>query len=218
MATAQLPESIERPLLALDRQVRDAVFTRGISRLALVVAVGLAACLVADWLLCLSGSVRGGLLAVWGLVVGLFAWHQVLRPMWRPLSLAELAALIEGQHPELKERLTSLIEFRTTGAAPGASRLMRELMAKQTVKAVERLDLSEAAPTNRSPRMAFAAVVACFLLFAPFLGDSHGYGLLWARFFAPWGNFNWGSIQLLVPEGDQVVAKGTDVPIRIEVR
>ena len=218
MATVHLPESIERPLLALDRQVRDAVFTRGISRLALVVAVGLAACLAGDWLLCLSGYVRGGLLTVWGLAVAAVAWFQVLRPMFRPLSLAELAAIVESQHPELKERLTSLVEFRTTGAAPGASRLMRELMAKQTVKAVERLDLSEAAPTNRSPRMALAAVIACFVLFAPFLGDSHGYGLLWARFFAPWGNFNWGSLELHVPDGDQVVAKGTDVPIRIEVR
>ncbi len=218
MATAHLPESIERPLLALDRQVRDAVFTRGIARLALVVAVGLAACLAGDWLLCLNGYVRGGLLAAWGLVVALIAWFQVLRPMFRPLSLAELAAIVEGQHPELKERLTSLVEFREAGVAPGASRLMRELMAKQTVKAVERLDLSESVPTNRSPRMAFAAVVACGLLFTPFLFDSHGYGLLWARFFAPWGNFNWGSLELLVPGGDQVAAKGSDVPIRIEVR
>jgi len=218
MATAHLPESIERPLLALDRQVRDAVFTRGIARLALIVAVGLAACLAGDWLLCLNGYVRGGLLTVWGLAAAIIAWFQVLRPMFQPLSLAELAAIVEGQHPELKERLTSLVEFRTAGAAPGASRLMRELMAKQTIKAVERLDLSESVPTNRSPRMAFAAVVACGLLFTPFVIDSHGYGLLWARFFAPWGNFNWGSLELLVPDGDQVAAKGSDVPIRIEVR
>ena len=217
MATAHLPESIERPLLALDRQVRDAVFTRGISRLALVLAVGLIACLAGDWLLCLNSYMRGGLLAAWGLAVAVIAWFQVLRPMFRPLSLAELAAIVENQHPELKERLTSLVEFRTAGAAPGASRLMRELMAKQTIKAVERLDLSESIPTNRSPRMAFAAVVACFLLFTPFLIDSHGYGLLWARFFAPWGNFNWGSLELLVPDGDQVAAKGSDVPIRIKV-
>ena len=217
MATAHLPESIERPLLALDQQVRDAVFTRGIARLALVVAVGLAACLAGDWLLCLNGYMRGGLLVAWGLTVAVIAWFQVLHPMFRPLSLAELAAIVENQHPELKERLTSLVEFRTAGAAPGASRLMRELMAKQTIKAVERLDMSESVPTNRSPRMAFAAVVACFLLFTPFLIDSHGYGLLWARFFAPWGNFNWGSLELLVPDGDQVAAKGSDVPIRIEV-
>ena len=55
MATAQLPENIERPLLDLDRQVRDAVFSRGLSRLAIVAAMGLGSALAADWLLCLNG-------------------------------------------------------------------------------------------------------------------------------------------------------------------
>ncbi len=218
MATAQLPENIERPLLVLDRQVRDAVFTRGLSRLAIVAAVGLGNALAADWLLCLSGSVRGSLLAAWGLVTAMVAWHQVIRPMFRPVSLAELAALVERQFPELKERLTSLVEFRTAGTAPGASKLMRELMARQTVKAVERLDLQDAVPTNRSPKMALAAVVVCVALLSPFFYDAQGYGLLWARFLAPWGNFSWGGVELLIPEGDQVAARGSDVAIHVEVR
>lgn len=218
MATAQLPENIERPLLDLDRQVRDAVFSRGLSRLAIVSAVGLGCALAGDGLLCLNGSVRLSLLAVWACVTAVAAWHQVLRPMFRPVSMAELAALVEAQFPELKERLTSLVEFRTAGTAPGASKLMRDLMARQTVKAVERLDLRCAVPTNRSPKMALAAAIICVALLSPFFYDGHGYGLLWARFFAPWGNFSWGGIELLIPEGDQVAARGSDVPIHVEVR
>ncbi len=218
MATAQLPENIERPLLDLDRQVRDAVFSRGLSRLAIIAAVGLGCALAADGLLCLNGSVRLGLLGAWAFVTAFVAWQQVIRPMFRPVSMAELAALVEGQFPELKERLTSLVEFRTAGAAPGASKLMRDLMARQTVKAVERLDLRDAVPTNRSPKMALAAVVVCVALLSPFFYDGHGYGLLWARFFAPWGNFSWGGVELLIPDGDQVAARGSDVAIHVEVR
>ncbi len=218
MATAQLPENIERPLLLLDRQVRDAVFTRGLARLILVVAIGVGSALVADGWLCLSGTTRGGLLAVWALVTSVVAWHQVIRPMFRPVNLAELAALVEGQFPELKERLTSLVEFRTAGAAPGASKLMRDLMTRQTVKAVEQLDLHNAVPTSRSPKVALAAVMACVLLLGPFMWDAHGYGLLWARFLAPWGNFSWGGIELLILDGDQVAARGSDVAIAVEVR
>ncbi len=218
MATAQLPENIERPLLDLDRQVRDAVFSRGLSRLAIVAAVGLGSALAADWLLCLNGSVRLSLLGAWACVTAVVAWQQVIRPMFRPVSMAELAALVEGQFPELKERLTSLVEFRTAGAAPGASKLMRDLMARQTVKAVERLDLRDAVPTNRSPKMALAAAVVCVALLSPFFYDAQGYGLLWARFLAPWGNFSWGGVELLISDGDQVAARGSDVAIQVEVR
>lgn len=218
MAIAQLPENIERPLLLLDRQVRDAVFTRGLARLALLAALGLGSVLTADGWLCLSGSVRGTLLVTWALVTSVVAWHQVIRPMFRPTNLAELAALVEVQFPELKERLSSLVEFRTSGAAPGASKLMRDLMARQTVKAVEQLDLHNVVPTSHSPKMALAAVTACVLLLSPFLWDAQGYGLLWARFLAPWGNFSWGGIELIIPDGDQVAARGSDVVIPVEVR
>ena len=49
MATVELPDSIERQLLALDRQVRDAVFSRGLSRLGIAVPLVLGVCLAVDW-------------------------------------------------------------------------------------------------------------------------------------------------------------------------
>lgn len=217
MAIVELPDNIERQLLTLDRQVRDAIFSRGISRLALVMAVSLGICLAVDWYLGLDGLVRLGLLAGWTLLSVATAWKELLRPLWRTSSLPELAALVERQHPELRERLTSLVELRVHDA-PGASPLMRDLLTRQTVRAVDQLDLSDAAPAIRSPRMAFLAVIACMLLLAPFTIRPTEYGLLWARLFAPWGNFHWGTVELIVVDGNRIVAKGSDVPIAIQVR
>ncbi len=217
MATIDLPDNIERQLLALDRQVRDAVFGRGISRVALVAPLSLGLCLAIDWRLGLSGSWRLALLCGWALLFVAVAWRELLRPLRRPLSLPELAALAEREHPELKERLTSLVELRHE-ATPGTSPVMRDMLARQTAKVVDRLDLSDAAPAIRSPRTALLAAIACLLLLAPFAFAPADYGLLWARLFAPLGNFHWGSDELVVVDGDRIVAKGSDVRIRIEFK
>lgn len=217
MATIDLPDNIERQLLALDRQVRDAVFGRGISRVALVAPVSLGLCLAIDWRLGLSGSWRLALLCGWALLLVAVVWRELLRPLRRPLSLPELAALAEREHPELKERLTSLVELRQE-VTPGTSPVMRDMLSRQTAKVVDRLDLSDAAPAIRSPRTALLAAMACLLLLAPFAFAPADYGLLWARLFAPLGNFHWGSDELVVVDGDRIVAKGTNVHIRIEFK
>lgn len=210
-----LPENIERQLLALDRQVRDAVLGRGMGRLAFVVPLGLEICLAIDWRLGLSSPWRLALLCGLALLFAAVAWRELLRPLWRPLSLPELAALAEREHPELKERLTSLVELRQE-VTPGTSPVMRDLLMRQTAKVVDRLDLSDAAPAIRSPRTTLLAAIACLMLVAPFVFAPADYGLLWARLFAPLGNFHWGSDELVVVGGDRIVARGSDVCIRIE--
>lgn len=217
MATVELPDSIERQLLALDRQVRDAVFSRGLSRLGVAVPLLLGVCLAVDWALGLNSQVRMLMLGSWVLLTGFVAWRQVIGPALRAPSYSELAALVERQHPELKERLTSLVELRDYDA-PGASPVMRDLLARQTTKAIERIDVSDAAPVVRSAGTALLALAAIALLFAPFAIVPQDYSLLWARMFAPWANYHWGSIELLIVDGDRVVAKGSDVPIQVHLQ
>jgi len=222
MATAVLsdrvlPENVERQLLVLDRQVRDATFSRGISRVGVFIPVLIGICLAVDWSLGLSGGIRLVMLAASLLLSAYAVWSWILRPAWRPASFTELAALVERQHPELKERLTTLVELQHHDA-PGASPLMQDLLARQTAKAIDKLDLSDAAPAIRSPRTAMLAVVACLLLFAPFAFRSDEYRLLWARLFAPWGNFHWGATELVIVGGNRVVAKGSDAPIDVELK
>ncbi|MDB5342866.1 MAG: hypothetical protein JWP89_1243 [Schlesneria sp.] len=216
MAIVELPDSIERQLLVLDRQVRDAIFSRGISRLGVAVPLLLGACLLTDWFLGLGGNTRLTLLATWLLLIVAIAWRQVLRPLFKAPSYSELAALVERQHPELKERLTSLVELHDS-QTPGTSRVMRDLLARQTARAIDRLDVSDAVPAIRSAGTAVLAMMAIALLFAPFAVAPNDYGLLWARLFAPWANFHWGSTELLIVDGDRVVAKGSDVLVEVQL-
>ncbi|HEY0984652.1 hypothetical protein [Schlesneria sp.] len=216
-----IPTQIEQQLLGLDKQLRDAAFIRGVSRLIVGMALYLVGVVVLDAWLGLSGTIRGVLLGGWVVLAVVLIWRGVLRPMWAPVSFASLAAVVEQQFPELRERLTSLVELRGsdgTELAPGASRLMQDLLARQTVKAFKHLSIDQISFHQGPLRAALIAAIAVVLLMAPFVWNADAYGLLLSRFFAPWGNFSWGSRWILnVVEGDQVVARGSDVPIHVKV-
>lgn len=216
-----IPPQIEQQLMALDKQLRDATFLRGMGRFFLGSSLLLGTSLLIDQCFDLNGTARAALLASWVILATLLLWRGLLRPIMQPTSLAALAALVERRHPELRERLTSLVELRTdevTGIAPGASKLMQELLARQTVKVFDRLELNNVIQHDRSMRALFAGAAAFVLLFVPFLFNPDGYGLAWSRFFAPWGNYAWGAtLELKVWEGDQSIARGDDAPVHVSV-
>ena len=214
-----IPPQIEQQLLALDRQIRDLAFLRGTGRLVLGLCLFLGCGLVLDALLDLNSALRWGLLISGMALAGLLVWRGLIRPAFAPVSLSTLAAMIEEQFPELRERLISLVELRggdSTDLAPGASRLMQDLLARQTLKAVSHISVDKVT-ANQSPlRAIVSAAAAVLLLVAPLVWNADGYGLLLGRFFAPFGNFAWGTrLELKVIEGDQVVARGSDVPIHV---
>ena len=214
-----IPPQIEQQLLALDRQIRDLAFLRGTGRLVLGLCLFLGCGLVLDALLDLNSTLRWGLLCSGMALSGLLLWRGLIRPAFAPVSFSTLAAMIEGQLPELRERLTSLVELRggdSTDLAPGASRLMQDLLARQTLKSMSQISVDKVT-ANQSPLLAIvSAATAVLLLVAPLVWNADGYGLLLGRFFAPSGNFAWGTrLELKVIEGDQVVARGSDVPIHV---
>ena len=138
MSTAPtgIPPLIERQLLTLDKQIRDSAFIRGASRLVLGVCLFLSSGFLLDAFLGLNGTARGCLLGGWIVLAFWLLWRGVIRPAIAPVSFSALAALVERQFPELRERLTSLVELRGsegTELAPGASKLMQDLLARQTV-------------------------------------------------------------------------------------
>ena len=221
MSTAPtgIPPLIERQLLALDKQIRDSAFIRGAGRLVLGICLFLGGGFLLDGFLGLNGAVRGCLLGAWIAFALWLLWRGVVRPAIAPVSFSALAALVEQQFPELRERLTSLVELRGnegTELAPGASKLMQDLLARQTVKALDQYSVEEVGSNDGPMKAVLAGAFSVLLLVAPFAWNSDGYALLWSRFFVPWGNFAWGSnLELKVVEGDQVVARGTDVPIHV---
>ena len=199
-----IPPLIEQQLLSLDKQIRDVSFIRGADRFVWGVCL-LGGSLLLDAWLALSGTIRIGLLGIWIASAGILLWRGLVRPALQPVSFSALAALVEKQFPELSERLTSLVELRGADGdelAPGASSLMQDLLARQTVKALDRVTVDHAATHKGSFRAVMAAAVVALFLLARL--DLIPMVMVFFGPVVPW-EFGWGSsIDLKVVEGDQV--------------
>ena len=64
------------------------------------------------------------------------AWFALIKPLRRKFTAAEIAALIERNHPELEERLSTVVELAQAGDLSSSSRLMEEI-TKDAVKDVQ---------------------------------------------------------------------------------
>lgn len=219
-ADYQLPDELQKRLVHLRRRVRLLHLLRGIGVTALILAVTLGALLFADSRWELPLAVRIGLLLGAAAIAVLTLTFCVFRPVLRRIEPAELAAVVERAHPELEERLTSLIELEndSVSATHKGSPLMRRRLLAEAIDAVDGISLDSTVPARRALRWSSIGVVATVLLLAPFATSPTSYSLLWARLVMPWGNFDsGGDVYFRIDGGDQVVARGSSVTIRAEV-
>ncbi len=217
---AFLPGDLSLKLARLDGHVRGLALLRGTGLLVVVVIIGIAVGLLVDLQWELSVGVRIGILAAVGLAGVVTGW-RLLRPCLRLPSAAELAAIVERTHPELNERLSSTVELHDSSIpdAHKGSRYMRGRLAEETIDSVAGLNFSDSLSRTRSVRSAVLGAGALLMLLAPLLFSPSGYGLLLARFFQPWKNFDSaGNLFFEVENGDRVVARGTDVLINAKPR
>lgn len=213
-----LPETIRAELAAMQRQDRELTALRGIGQGLKWLCLAWAACLLADAVWNLSPVVRTGMLAA---LVGLtvFAMFRfVWRVQYQRRSWAELAATVERDHPELSERLVTLVELSQDSRQTG-SPVMQSLLAKQTARAVAKLNFTDSLPAGRSLQTAAIGLIALALLLLPFLLPGQRYALLWGRLIMPFGNHAWGTrVAIRVIDGDRVIPRGGDVAITAEVQ
>jgi DNA repair exonuclease SbcCD ATPase subunit len=170
--------------------------------------------LALDYCLELNVAVRLGLLAVEVGLMGGGLWWALVRPWSREYSPEALAALVERSHPELKERLVSIVSLCAPDVpeAERGSHLMRDLLVRQTLRSIEEVDFQQSVPGQSQGRWALCGLLAWVLLLAPALVRPTTFGLLVQRFFSPWSNLERaGSIAFEVQPGDATVARGVDV-------
>ncbi len=200
----------------LASRLRRVALWQGLGRLAVVGAALCAAALLADWFWPLSESLRIGWLAVVVAVLGYTLWTEVLTPVFRRFTAAELAAIVESQYPELGERLTSTIEL-TDPSVPEdekGSALMREWLESETLASVAHLNFRGAVPADRARKSALAGLAAAAILLLPFVFMPSVYGQLWLRLLTPWGAHELpAEVYFQIPNGDRVAARGEDVTI-----
>jgi hypothetical protein len=189
----------------------------GIGLFILATTALLAAGLLFDLILPLPTSVR---FVALGLVLSGISWagyRLVISRAMAEISRAELAALVERDHPELEERLTSSVELieEDDSAAEGA---LRELLLEETATATKSVDFDSVLGLRAAMIMLAWAGLSAGLMFGPLAVPDSGHALLMTRFFLPWSNLQRSVLyRVSVENGDPVVARGSDVQITVRV-
>ena len=216
-----LPRPIRRVLGRLDRRLRAVAFLRGLGTTALVVALGAALGMGADFAWVLPQEARWAIWGAWLAVGGLMLVVAVVRPVARRMAAFDLAAVAERSNPELGERLTGAVallgEGRPAHGSPGLIAALADEAAAR-VKTIEPARAIAVAWDKATRRLATGALAAG-LLAAP-AGIWHdSYGTLARRFVMPWADLDRvGRWVLTVAPGDRVMAIGDDLTVSARVR
>ncbi len=218
-ALSGVPEELQRRLGQLERRIRGLAFLRGLGLLCAVVCGGVMLSLLIDWAADLGVAVRSVLLLAVLLAGVVTAVQYVIRPLLRKMSPAEVAALVDTAHPELREQLESSIELNDPSSpeAHRGSPLMRSLLAGQVEQTARSVNFQEAADATRTTRWVVIGLVTLLLVVAPLGATKTGYGVLLSRFLTPWRNHERvTNLMFHIVDGDRAVARGSDVTIAAE--
>ncbi|MFP6700705.1 MAG: hypothetical protein VB861_03110 [Planctomycetaceae bacterium] len=220
-ATAATAHSLPLPLQTafgqLARRWRWLTVLHGIGLFLLTTTALLAAGVLLDLLLPLSTSLRILDLLLVGSGIAWAGYRLVLKRITAAISRAELAALVERLHPELEERLTSSVELLEANDQHGSDSL-RLLLLEETTTAAQSVDFRQVLSLRNAAVMLAWAGVAAGLMFGPLAVPNSGHALLMTRFFVPWSNLGRTVLyRVSVEDGDRVVARGSDVHVRVRI-
>lgn len=205
-----LPPVLQERLAGLARRVRLARVVHGSSVCALLTVSFFVVLFVADSFL---GFSQTGLKILFGglaLVAILAIARLVLVPLLRELRPAALAAMVEENHPELHERLTSSVE-PTSGSPALVAALLEETVARAKILDFdETVSLEQPRRLARLARASFLIVLIVAVLWPPLGNFSHQLFSAW--FAAPPPPF-----RMVVEPGDALVPKGREATITVRI-
>nr|HID14836.1 hypothetical protein [Anaerolineae bacterium] len=220
ISSSQVEPLVQR-LTQLEQRLRLLLLVRGFGALAVAAVVSIGAALILDLLFDLGPVFRTGLLVLCALTSVWVGWRRLLRPFLSTLTAEELAAVVERSYPELKERLVSVVELENPDVPEQhkGSPLMRELLARQTLKQASRVPFHRAVPAAPYGRRLLLGMSLLAMMFVPSLLAPDSYTLLLSRLFLPWQNHeSVGFFLFDVEPGDCVIPRGDDLVIQVTVR
>ncbi len=215
--------TIPDPIVALLRQTirraRTVVIWRGACA---VTAIGLGAFLLvmaADAVLILNTWLRYALSFPAYAVTLAAVFRFLIRPLARTFSLGGMARLIEMNHPEMQERLSSSVELLMAAgdrrAVRGSEALINALAAEAVRDARRVRPRQEVSPRAAAPYFAAAAGLT-LVLASLFAALPRQTACLLARAAAPFLNLpNVHGITLSVSPGDTVLVAGGSVDVQV---
>lgn len=141
---------IEKHLKAVRQQIRSVQRMRGVMVVTTVALAGLMGVMAADFFLSpLPVAVRWALTGVW-LVVVLAAIRVGFGPVFKPIGLLQVARWLEVRHPEMEERLSTVLEL--SGETSGVSSGLLESLARAAEADAGKVDASMEVRTARTGR------------------------------------------------------------------
>lgn len=211
---SEMPAGLEASFSRLTTRLFMLTLFRGLGRWLTGMVIMLSVLLISDWMFDWSAEVRGVL--IWSLPVvglGLF-WMYLVRPLSFSLSATEKAALIDLHYPDLRERLTSTVEFCDPDLPEEykGSAVMRDLVVSETISRLPKLDAAKSLPADRMQKALLWGVMAVAFLLLPFVIRPGHYQLLWSRLLSPAGNYATASnLFFEIVNAERIVARGTSV-------
>ena len=215
MSTEQAREEIGRRLAKVRSRIRRAQWARGGLLVATVLLGGLLFMMAVDHFLApLPSGIRWGMFGVWLLSVG-FAIFVAAKPLLRKISLVQVARWIEGRHPEIEERMSTVMEL--TGEHAGASAGLIEELSRAAGEDVGKVDAKVEMKSVRSGRgWSKAAAALAILLMALLIIWPNQTARLAARAVAPFSDLgNADAMKFTVEPGDVELIDGDAISIQV---
>ncbi len=199
MNTNQAPVEIESSLNAVRRRIRHVQAARAVLITATVLLGGLAIMMAIDHFLSpLPKAARWAMFVLWILGV-ITATRFALAPMRKKIGLVQVARWLEGRHPEIEERLSTVLELQQgdAGVSPGLLAALAKAANADAGKVNPKLEVQSARTTKRWARPAVGLTV---LLLTAFVVWPQETSRLLVRAVAPFsdlGNAGAGRFKIL---------------------
>ena len=215
-----LPKPIARTLRAAGSRIRRIVLVRGVFAVLAAALISILCIMAVDAMVTiLNPWVRWGLWACGVAATAIVAHQALLRPLSRKLTPALLAGLIERNHPELEERLSTVVELMASpdSLAEGSDLLMK-VVTEAAVADTGRLSMKrEFTARTVRPRflLAAGALGVLLVLFTFWRGN---VTRLFLRAIAPAAEVdNVYAENLRVLPGSAVVLRGAPFAVELAV-
>ena len=216
-----LPRGIARKLRAAAARIRRILFLRGLFAVLATALVAILASMALDCMLTITDHTVRWIL--WGIGVGAVAFvarQTLVKPLSQKFTPARLAALLERNHPELQERLSTVVELLSMPDAVGeGSELLLDV-----VKSAAEADVGGISPRRefsvRSVRSRFVlASGALLVLVGLVLVWPKEVGRLIARAVVPAAEIDnvWADNLRVSPGRDEFVLEGEPYTIHLAV-
>ena len=215
-----LPPALAKTLRQATRRIQRILFLRGILAVAATALVALLLIMAVDAAVVIyNPAIRWGL-SLAGLAAVLWVAARVLvGPLAQRFSPSRIAALIEQRHPELEERLSTVVELLAMPETYGRGSEQLVTLITEAAEADARKVTPKREFTGRTvkPKLA-AAAVAMLILGVLFAAFPQHTSLLALRALAPFAEIdNVFAKDLVVAPGSAIVLLGEPLEVALGV-